>query len=92
MSIKLYDDALLSKLRRWTQDTSVMLLGVNESTRLFTAISDINKDKAIQLPLIVLSRPGGFSIEEKYKQPKSYNGLNVAHNEARNARLNAVKI
>ena len=92
MSIKLYDDALLTKLRKWTKDTSVILTGVDESTRLFSAIADSTNDKPIQLPLISLSRPGGFTIEEKYKQPKSYNGAKVAYTEARSAKLNAIKI
>ena len=78
MSIKLYDDALLKKLQNWTQDTSVLLTGVNESTLLFSTMIDSNNDKPIQLPLIALSRPGGFVIVEKYKQPKRYNGVKVA--------------
>lgn len=92
MSIKLYDDALLKKLQNWTLDTAVMVTGVNESTKLFTAIADMTDDKPIKLPLIALSRPGGFTIEDKYKQPKSYNGMNVAKSEQRGALLNAIKI
>lgn len=92
MSIKLYDDALLEKLRNWTLDTGVFLTGVNESTRLFSVVADTTNDKPIQLPLIALSRPGGFTIEEKYKQPKSYNGVKVSYNEQRSAKLNAIKI
>ena len=92
MSIKLYDDALLNKLRYWTQDTSVTLTGVNESTKLFTTVADMNNDNPIELPLIALSRPGGFLIEDKYKQPKSYNGALVAYNEHRSAKLNAIRI
>lgn len=92
MSIKLYDDALLDKLRNWTLDTCVTLTGVNESTALFSTISDTNNDKPIKLPIISLTRPGGFVIEEKYKQPKSYNGARVSYNEARSAKINAIKI
>lgn len=92
MSIKLYDDALLEKLRNWTLDTGVFLTGVNESNRLFSVVADTTNDKPIQLPLIALSRPGGFTIEEKYKQPKSYNGVKVSYNEQRSAKLNAIKI
>lgn len=92
MSIKLYDDALLEKLRNWTLDTKVFLTGVNESTRLFSVVADKTNDKPIQLPIIALSRPGGFTIEEKYKQPKSYNGVKVSYNEQRSAKLNAIKI
>lgn len=92
MSIKLYDDSLLEKLQKWTKDTSVMLLGVNESTRLFSTLADVNNDKPLTLPLISLSRPGGFIIEEKYKQPKSYSGATFAYNNERSAKLNAIKI
>lgn len=92
MSIKLYDDALLSKLKNWTLDTSIFLTGVNESTRLFSSIADKSNDKPIQLPLIALTRPGGFTIEEKLKQPKSHNGTLISYNEERGARLNAIKI
>ena len=92
MSIKLYDDALLNKLRNWTLDTEIMLTGVDESTRLFSAVLDKNNDKPIKLPLIALTRPGGFTINNKYKQPKSYNGVKVAQTADRGARLNAVQI
>lgn len=92
MSIALYDNALLEKLKRWTADTVLTITGVDESSKLFTQILDSNNDRNIELPLIVLSRPGGFIIADKYKQPKSYHGAKVAHNDSRNAVLNAVKI
>ena len=92
MSIKLYDDALLNKLRKWTLDTQIYLLGVNESTRLFSTIADISSDKPIQLPIIALSRPGGFIINDKYKQVKSHDGFKVAHSKEKSALLNAIKI
>ena len=92
MSVKLYDDAVLAKFTKWTLDTDVLLLGVNETSKLFTTVADRSNDKPLTLPLITISRPGGFSIEEKYKQPKSYNGLLVSANIDRSARINAVKI
>ena len=67
-----------------------MLVGVNESTRLFSAIADSTNDKPIQLPLISLTRPGGFVINDKYKQPKSYSGVTFAYNKERSAKLNAM--
>lgn len=92
MSIKLYDDALLKKFSSWTQDTEITLTGVDESTRLFSVIADRNDDKPIKLPLIALSRPGGFIITDKFKQPKSYTGATIAYNEERGANLNLIKI
>lgn len=92
MSLKLYDDALLKKLTSWTQDTAVSLTGVNESTRLFSTIADSKNDKPIALPLIALSRPGGFSIKDKYKQPRSHTGATVAQNDKKSAKLNMIGI
>jgi hypothetical protein len=92
MSIKLYDDALLNKFKIWTQDTVLTLTGVDQSTRLFSTVLDKNNDKPIQLPLIALSRPGGFVIEDKYKQSRSYSGIKASYNNERGAILNAVRI
>lgn len=92
MSVKLYDDALLKKLRSWTLDTHITLTGVNETNKLFTTVADNKDDNPIQLPLIALTRPGGFIINDKYKQPKSYNGVKVAYNERTSGVLNAIQI
>lgn len=92
MSIKLYDDALLNKLKNWVEDVPLTLLGVDESTRLFSVLADQKNDAPIDLPLIVLSRPGGFTIEEKYKQPKSYTGATIAYSQEKSAKINAIKI
>ena len=92
MSIKLYDDALLAKLRSWTLDTAIVVTGVDESTRLFSAVVDQNNDKPIQLPLIALSRPGGFTLNDKYKQPRSYNGRPVMLTDEHGALLNTLQV
>jgi hypothetical protein len=92
MSIKLYDDALFAKFNKWVANTPTILTGVNETKRLFEAVIDKNNDKPIQLPLIALSRPGGYSVLLKNKQPLSYNGLTVASNMHRGAKLNAIPI
>ena len=92
MSVELYDEALLEKLKNWTQDTNIHVFGVNESSRVFSVVADTTNDRPIELPLIVLSRPGGFTIKDKYKQPKSYNGTLVAYNDTVGARLNVIGI
>ena len=40
MATKLYDDALLEKLRNWTQNTSITVVGPDETRRLFEVIAD----------------------------------------------------
>lgn len=92
MAVRFYDDALLTKLQRWTRDTSVNLLGVNETRRLFEVTADQQNDRAIQLPLIALSRSGGYSIQEKYKQPRSYQGATMIITTDKGAKLNAIPI
>lgn len=92
MAVRFYDDALLAKFRKWTADTQVQLTGVNETRRLFEVIADKQNDKPIQLPLIALSRNGGYTIQEKYKQPRSYNGSALVVTTDTGAKLNAIPI
>lgn len=92
MAVRFYDEALLKKFQKWTQDTHIHLAGVNETKRLFEVVSDIKNDKPIELPLISLSRPGGYTIQEKYKQPKSYMGSTMIQTEDAGAKLNAIPI
>ena len=92
MAVRFYDEALLKKFQKWTADTQVQLTGVNETRRLFEVIADKQNDKPIQLPLIALSRNGGYTIQEKYKQPRSYNGNALIVTTDSGAKLNAIPI
>lgn len=92
MAVRFYDEALLQKFQKWTRDTHVLLTGVNESRRLFEVVADTKNDKPIELPLISLSRPGGYTIHEKYKQPKSYMGSTMIVTTETGAKLNAIPI
>ena len=94
MAVRFYDEALLKKFQKWTADTQVQLTGVNETRKLFEVIADKNNDKPIQLPLIALSRNGGYTIQEKYKQPRSYSSNEFIRMQDANsgALLNAIPI
>lgn len=92
MAISLYDEALLRKFQLWTADTAVHLTSVNETQRLFEVISDNNRDTPIKLPIIALSRQGGYSILEKYKQPKTFIGAKMIQTGTNAAKLNVVPI
>lgn len=92
MSINLYDTALLTKFSKWTAGTPAALTGVNDTTRLFEVLSDKKNDKPIQLPLITLSRPGGYSIKNKNKRPLSFNAHTFQITEARGAKVNIIPI
>ena len=92
MAVRFYDDALLAKFKKWTADTQVQLTGVNDTKRLFEVILDKQNDKPIQLPLIAISRNGGYTIQERYKQPRSYTGSRMIQNPDAAAKLNAIPI
>ncbi len=92
MAVRFYDDALLAKFKKWTSDTQVQLTGVNETKRLFEVVADKTNDSTIKLPLIALSRNGGYTIQEKYKQPRSYNGSKMIVTTDTGVKLNAIPI
>ena len=92
MSIKLYDDALIKKLSNWTRNTNVTLIKPTEVRRLFEVVADKKDDSAIQLPMLVLSRPGGYTVLSTAKRPLSFDGatLDATHETA--SQLNAIPI
>lgn len=77
MSVQLYDEAFINKLKKWTKDTQVTILTPGETRNLFAQIADQNNDKAINLPIISLSRPGGFTLLQTGSRPLGYAGLTL---------------
>lgn len=94
MATKLYDDALLEKLRNWTQNTSITVVGPDETRRLFEVIADKNNDKPISLPLIALTRSRGYEVLDYGlgKQPMSFDGLTLDANYDQASQLNSIPI
>lgn len=92
MSVNLYDEALLEKLKQWTLDTNIHVYGPQDTKQLFATIADENKDKEIQLPIIVLRRRGGFSILNTTKRPLSFDGATLDANHNKASQLNAIPI
>ena len=94
MATKLYDDALLEKLRNWTQNTSITVVGPDETRRLLEVIADKNNDKPISLPLIALTRSRGYEVLDYGlgKQPMSFDGLTLNANYDQASQLNSIPI
>ncbi len=92
MSVTLYDDALIRKIKFWVRDDAITILGVNESTDLFRYKLDQNNDKPLQLPIIALSRESRIEIASTTKQPLTYDGLKVASENNKTNQLNAIPI
>ena len=92
MAVYLYDEALLNKIKGWTQNTDIHLYGPNESSRLFETIADESNDNPIKLPLISISRPEGFTIKNPNKQPLSFDGMTTEASYEKSIMLNAIPI
>lgn len=93
--VYLYDEALLNKLKSWTEKTNVYIMGPEETTRTFEMIADSNGDKNITLPLICLRRKGGYQINtlsNVNKTVMTYDGLMLQANEEKSVTLNAIPI
>ena len=91
MSAFLYDEALLQKLKFWTEKTNVHVYGTNETSRLFQLIADTTDDKPIELPILCLSRDG-YSIQNTNKRVMTYDAMQIELNEKTSTSLNAIPI
>ena len=69
MSVELYDNALIEKLRKWTKDTDVSILTPGETKQMFAMIADKKNDAPIELPLIAIRRIGGFTVQNTGSRP-----------------------
>lgn len=92
MSIGLYDYALVEKLKKWTNGTNVSIVAPDESRRLFEMIADGNNDNPIQLPIISIKRPRGFTILQTAKTVMSCKGVKIKDGEQGAATLTAIPI
>lgn len=92
MSVYLYDEALLKKLRSWTDITKVKIYGPDDARQLFQVLADEQDDKRLELPMIVLTRPAGYTITNTNRKPLSYNGVKIQQNWEATAKMNAIPI
>ena len=92
MAVKLYDEALLEKLKSWTTDTALQVYSTDSAGDLFKVLGDQGNDKAIKLPLIVLRRNGGFTIKNSTKRLLVYDGKSIEWTIDKAVQLNAIPI
>lgn len=81
MSVSYYDNALTDKIQGWIKSNTLKVMGPDQSLRLFQTLADVNRDKAITLPCISLSRAPNVEISSDHKKPMSFDGLMIAHPE-----------
>ena len=75
MAIRLYDNALVEKLSSWTSTTNLTILNPNDMSRLIQLKADMSNDKPLRLPVLALTRNGGYSILTPTKRPISFDGF-----------------
>ena len=93
MSAVLYDDALLNKLRGWTNNTNMHVYGTDDTERLFEIVTDTTNDSPIKLPILCLRRtPPGYVVTNTSKKPMSFDGVTVSASEKKSIVLNAIPI
>lgn len=77
MSIRLYDEALTSKLRSWVKDDSLTITSPDETIRYFEYQADINDDKPIKLPLVAIRRARSVDVKNTNKTTLSFSGKKI---------------
>ena len=77
MSVYLYDEALVRKIKNWTANTQVNVYGPEQTSRMFEVIGDTTDDSPIKLPLIVLRRNSTVNILNTNKKPLTYDGIKI---------------
>lgn len=92
MSVELYDNAFIDKLKKWTKDTDVSILTPSDNRNMLSIIADKTNDSPIELPLISLKRPGGFTVLTTGARPLSHSGARLFANRDVGKRLRAIPI
>ena len=92
MATRYYDDAVAEKIKNWVKDPKMTVLKPSESTRLFQLLADEKNDKKLTLPLIAISRDGGFEIINTQKKALTYDGGHIAANVKQSQVLNGIPI
>lgn len=93
MGIKLYDDAVLEKIKKWfPAESKLKILKPNESKRLFELKADENSDKTLTLPLISIARDPSIGLDIPGRRNLSCDGIKLDASEATTLQLNAIPI
>ena len=89
MAIRLYDEGIYEKIKKWVKDPNMRILSPNESSGVFQLKADQTDDKPIALPLIAISRGSNIDIATT-KRALTEDGQHVYATEDRSLVLNAI--
>lgn len=86
MAIDYYDEAVTQKIKNWLADNSTMrVLSPDESNRLIQLTAEDSGDKPLNLPVIAISRNKDIELLSTIKQNKSFDGLVIKSDIAKNS-------
>ena len=75
MSVRLYDDALVKKIKNWVKDEKVRILAPDETLELFQKIANDKNDEPISLPIISLVRSREVDLDHPHKKMMTFDGM-----------------
>lgn len=75
MSVRLYDDALVKKIKNWVKDEEVRILSPDETLELFQKIANDKNDEPISLPIISLTRSREVDLDHPHKKMMTFDGM-----------------
>lgn len=92
MGIYLYDSAITSKIKFWTENTQLTVFSPEDTKQLFEITADKKDDRPITFPLLTISRTLGYSINNANKQPLSYGGMVYSKTDETSLLLDAIPV
>lgn len=92
MSVYLYDEAFVEKLRYWTKNTQIQVYSPDDTRRLFEVMADTTNDSPIKLPILCLRRKSGLNVINTGKRPITFDGLVIEGDSERSVSLTAIPI
>ncbi len=92
MSVYLYDEAFVEKLRYWTKSTQLQVYSPDDTRRLFEVMADQGNDSPIKLPILCLRRKSGLNVINTGKRPLTFDGMMLESDGYTSAQLDAIPI
>lgn len=92
MALRLYDTAVLDKIKNWVKDPNMTITGPDETRRLFEYVADVTNDEPIKLPLIALRRGRDITLQSTNKKPLTFDGVTLEANTDKSIQLNAIPV
>lgn len=91
MSVSLYDQAVVNKIKSWCGDTRLRVISSSDTENFLSTAADEANDQQIELPIIQVSRDGFQLLQTERATITSY-GLTIETNPNKSEWINAIQI